>query len=237
LNLDRTGQLEKTSLGRQVQQKLREDILFGRLPPGELLRQENLCQEFGISRMPVRDALRSLVSEGLVRRTETGRLVVAELTSQDLDDMFHVEAVLHAFAARRATVRASEQEVAQLADLDAGMVRAADDGDSATMANLNWQFHFCINHFARSSKLIAALRAVSLNIHREFLMEFPSWMSHSNEQHAGILRAIHTKRELVAEKRMYTHVRESGVQILQMLERGRAQVRDSPGTDSATGGS
>lgn len=234
---DRSGEIEKASLGRQVQQKLREDILFGRLSPGQLLRQENLCQQFGISRMPVRDALRSLVAEGLVHRTETGRLVVAELTSEDLDDMFHVEAVLHSFAARKATVRASEQEVAQLGDLDAAMVRATDRGDSATMADLNWRFHFCINHFARSSKLVAALRAVSLNIHREFLVEFPGWMSHSNEQHAGILRAMRTGRDVVAEERMYTHVRESGVQILQMLEHGRAQVRDSAGTEKATGGS
>ena len=220
------GKLSKPSLGGQVKQALRRDILFGTLAAGEVLQQERICERFGVSRMPVRDALQSLMYEGLVEKNAGGQMAVSKLTFTDLEDMFRITAMLHSMATKRATLRIDPEEIAELSRLEVAMAQAETVGENRRMSKLNRQFHHRINQMSHSSKIIAALRAVSVDVSYDFLIEVPTWISHSNAQHAEIMTAMRAGDSEEAQRCMYEHVWQSGVQLSKILQRKRDQSSD-----------
>src|SRR5438128_4353594 len=98
----RANTLHRTSLASQIVQRVRADILFGRLRPGERVSQQQLAELYGTSRVPVRDALRQLTHEGFLVSAPGGQAVVSRLTATDITDTFAVMAT----ALARATWRA-----------------------------------------------------------------------------------------------------------------------------------
>jgi DNA-binding GntR family transcriptional regulator len=210
--------VRRGTLGSQVAYMLRQDILFGRLKPGTRLAQEQLCKEFGTSRMPVRDALRQLITEGLLVRDGGQHSLVAPLSREGLMDAFEVEGVLHGMAARRAVERSSADDLGQLQSLHDEMVAASTDTPKRT-ADLNWQFHRQINRLANSRKLIAALKVVSLDIPRDYLVQMPEQIGRSNEQHAALLEAFRRGQPDDADAIMQNHVTEAGHSLISSLER------------------
>jgi len=116
---------------------LRESIRQRMLPPGMPLIQQTIADAMGVSRIPVREALQRLASEGLVVFTDDG-VRVTELTADEIDELWSLRAVLEA-AIAQATVRSTTP--AQLAELKE-LVRRMDEADDAdTWSNLNYAFH------------------------------------------------------------------------------------------------
>lgn len=205
-----SNRLMRASLGRQVAKALRNDILFGHLPAGQILSQEQVCAQFQTSRMPVRDAFRQLLHEGFLLPTKGNQVRVAAFTEVDIEDMFYIEATLHSLATKRATERAAESELEKLADLHEQMMACSAERDVRTMSDLNRLWHQRINYLATSPKLLAALRAVSLNILDVFLLEHPEWIERSNREHAKIMEAMKRRDGESAEQTMFGHVKASG---------------------------
>ena len=106
--------LNRKSLGDQIAQRLRDDILLGRIPPGTAINQQQLSEAYETSRIPVRDALRQLVHEGFLVSTPGGQPIVTKLTPDDIFDTFSVLALIHGRLARRATLTATAEELAGL---------------------------------------------------------------------------------------------------------------------------
>ena len=117
--------LRRTSLGLQISQELRRQILFGHLNPGTPLTQQDLCERFGTSRMPVRDAINMLVMDGLATRPNNRDAVVADITLEDILDAFEVNAHLHALAAVQATTRGTPDERNRLQNIHEEMGKAS----------------------------------------------------------------------------------------------------------------
>ena len=107
--------------------RLRDAIIDGRLKPGQWLRQEALARELGMSQMPVREALRRLVIEGLAERIAYRGVRVVEFTAADVADMFTVRLVLESLAVRFATPAIAAPEIQRLKDL---LRRAEGLGDA-----------------------------------------------------------------------------------------------------------
>jgi DNA-binding GntR family transcriptional regulator len=126
--------------------EVRRRILAGSLPAGAPLRQEELAAELGVSRLPLREALRVLESEGLVEHApHRGHRVVA-LTLADLEETYHLRSLIEDDLARRATIAAGPEHVArmraahaELADLEASV-----DPDPAALAAANRRFHWAV---------------------------------------------------------------------------------------------
>jgi DNA-binding GntR family transcriptional regulator len=156
--------------------------------------------------MPVRDALRQLVSEGLITYTDGGHSIVASQSASDIEDAFYIEAIVHARAAKRATENITDPELTDLEQLHDKMIAAAADKDVMALADLNWQFHRTINRIAKSHKLNAALRTVSLSLPREYLIEFPDSIERGNADHASILAAMRQRDGEAVEQLMQRHV-------------------------------
>jgi acyl-coenzyme A synthetase/AMP-(fatty) acid ligase/DNA-binding GntR family transcriptional regulator len=209
--------LQRDPLGNQIADTLRREILLGVLSPGTQVSQQQLCERFGTSRMPVRDALRELVQEGLMTLDSARHIVVAPLSKQDLLDAFTIEGVLTGMATERASQRASATDLDSLERLHEAMLEAAQGNHQSAMVELNWSFHSKINHMSGSRKLILALRKVSVDLPRDFLEQVPEWNVTSNADHARILAAMRAGKHKAAGKCMTEHVTVSGRGLVEHL--------------------
>jgi DNA-binding GntR family transcriptional regulator len=209
--------LTQVSLGRRVAEAIRGDILFGRMSPGTRLSQQQLCDRFGVSRMPVRDALRQLTSEGYLE-TDSGRhCLVATMGRQDILDTFAIEGMLHSLATSRVTTMASNSQLQELEQRQHDMHAAEDDVHN--YAAMNWQFHRRINQMSNSRKVIAALKVLAMAMPRDFVVEFPEWVPSSNAEHEEIVKAMLARDGLRAGNLMREHISRSGILIVDYLER------------------
>ena len=154
-------QVQRALLGNQIADAIRRDILLGVIKPGTRMAQQQLCETFGTSRMPVRDALRVLTHEGLLVTDAGQHTIVAPLSRADLSDSFVIEGMLAGLAAERASRAASDEDLASLDTLHQAMISAASAQDEAALAELNWSFHRSINRLSGSRKLLAAIKSAS----------------------------------------------------------------------------
>lgn len=212
------NRLNRQSLGNQIATHLRQEIFLGRLAPGTVISQQSLCEQYGTSRMPVRDALVKLTNEGMITTTPGGHTVVAELTAEDILDAFDIESVVHGRAARRAVNRATDEEIDELEALHNAMLEAERENDLDRISELNWDFHKHINVCARSAKLLAVIRSVSLDIPRSYLVEMPDFASKTTTEHAAIVEAFKDRDPERAEELVQQHVRDAGINLVRHLE-------------------
>lgn len=105
--------LERSSLGAQTADMLREEIVSGRIPPGTRLVEREIAALVGVSRAPIRDALMEIEKEGLVVNTSNGRYVI-ELSERDIYELYEVRRSLERLAVRLATQRTSPENCAEL---------------------------------------------------------------------------------------------------------------------------
>lgn len=225
--------LNRQSLGSQIAHHLREEIVLGRLAAGTPVSQQWLCERYGTSRMPVRDALVKLTAEGLVVTTRGGHSVVAQLTPDDILDVFEIEAIVHGRAARRAAGRARDGDVIELRELHEAMVASEQRGDLERLTDLNWNFHKRINALSGSAKLIAMLRTLSLNIPQTYLLELPDWASETNRDHAGIVAALADRDGDAADALVSEHVRRAGGNLAAYLAAKGVAGADPEATSDA----
>jgi DNA-binding GntR family transcriptional regulator len=118
---------------------LRQRILGGDLPPGSWIDELRLAEQYGISRTPLREALKVLAAEGLVTMKPRRGAYVTEVPAADLDKLFHLLALLEGDAAAAVARLATPAELDELDALNAGLEQAVDDG--AAFYTLNVQFH------------------------------------------------------------------------------------------------
>src|SRR5262249_14472739 len=140
----RSDRIRRSNLSRQIAERLRDDIVHGRIAAGTHLIQDEVCERFGTSRMPVRDALQQLTHEGLLTQQGEQRLVVS-LGTDDLEEVHRLVAVLHGWAAGQAAIKASDVELDELA---AVCRQAVETEDRYEFGRLAMQFHRKINLLA-----------------------------------------------------------------------------------------
>lgn len=132
----RKGQLHTAAASR-----LRSMILSGELPPGSRMRELQLCEQLGVSRTPVREALRTLAAEGLVDLLPNRSVVVSQLHAPDLEHLFQVFGAIEGLAAELACQRITEGEIAEIGRLLAEMVDYHGRKERAPYMRINQQIH------------------------------------------------------------------------------------------------
>lgn len=141
-----------------VLEELRRAILSGDLRPGEPIRQDALAERFGVSRVPLREALKILEGEGQVVYRPRRGYIVAELSLDDLLEVYRIREILEAEAARRAMEKITDDDLDRLADAERDVERAGRDGDVLAMSEANRRFHFALIEAAGMPRLIRLLR-------------------------------------------------------------------------------
>jgi len=187
--------------------ELRDRILTGRLRPGDRLDLDEITREFGTSRTTVREALLELSYEGLVTVTPRSGITVVGITPEDAVDNFAVLAALAGKAAEWATLRITQQQLAEL-DRLASAVDGAPDVVSA-----NRQFHRAVNLASGSPRLLTYLRQAVRVVPGSFFELFPEQQRRSHTEHAALLDAIGRGDGTAARTIAETHVLDAGAAL------------------------
>lgn len=198
--------LDNRTLWEQVRDRLREDILAGRLEPGAELSEVALAREFGTSRGPLREALGRLAAEGLVTVTPRRGAVVTQLSRQEFIDAYQVREALETLAVRLAVPLLSDAEVAHLRELCELMARAARDDEVRLFFDTNNTFHEALVRGSRNRKLHEVHRMLvgQMVPYLPRSLELRGNLQQSVAEHEAILAAIEARdanraAELLAE--------------------------------------
>ena len=201
---------EHTPLREKVAKELRAAIISGQLKPGERLVEDRLAEELGVSRNPIREAIRMLATEGLVEVEARRGAVVASLSSDEVAELLEVRATLEAANARLAAQRRDSVILDELRSiLDRGTA-ALEQGDTSALPRLNDEFHTYLakaGHNRVMADLMRTLRDRTAPLFRGVGLEATrrSW-----SEHADILRAVIAGDSELASLLAYRHVINAG---------------------------
>jgi DNA-binding GntR family transcriptional regulator len=191
--------------------RMRQQIVEGRFAPGQRLVESDLTDQFGISRGPLREAVRRLAAEGLVDITHNRGARVKRLSREEVVALYEVREVMEGLAARLAAERASAVERKSIKAVFDEMARVLKNNDVRSYVTLNTRFHTAILSAARNPALesaITRLQTPVLRVQFEALMTLDV-VGESFEEHRSIAEAIVDKDGERAEKLMRHHVRRS----------------------------
>lgn len=188
----RQAPLDRRSAADQIYERLRADIENGVLEPGETIMDGALAEQLGVSRTPVREALRRLVDQGAVWTAPGRHTRVAEAEEAELDQVFPLLSVLHEFAARSAAEHVDENDLARMAECNEGMLRSARNGDIGTARDYDREFHDVLVRRAGNPYLSSVIDLVALHSRRFEALYFRDRepVEESYEQHTGIIEAL-----------------------------------------------
>jgi DNA-binding GntR family transcriptional regulator len=226
---------DRRALVDKLAATLQARVLSGELPSGARLRQEALAEEFGVSRTPVREALRKLQASGLVDLEPNRGALVRALSAREIRDAYEVRAELEGLAAELAGGRITYEQLDALHgaqhDFRSALERTIDARDAGAepseveidrWGRANDVFHQVIQEASGNPILVETIR----HLHRSFPRDLTwSALSHSShllaenvEQHHRVLAAIEARRPREARDAMETHVLAAGELIARQLE-------------------
>jgi DNA-binding GntR family transcriptional regulator len=202
-------------LSKLVSERIRGQILDGSRKPGERLIEDRLSIELGVSRVPVREALRGLSAEGLVQISPGRGASVAEITPQVVAELVEVRALLEGLNARLAAQRHDPAIVAQLRDtLERGNA-AAKAGTSEQLARLNAEFHERLTEASRNSVLGEMMRGLRERTGLAFAINSRHRARDDWQEHSGILQAVIEGDEELAALLATRHVQNAAAAFAQ----------------------
>ena len=190
---------------------VRSGIIAGRYLAGARLTEQEVATTVGVSRTPVREALRRLDAEGLVEFTPKLGAVVTTWSEADSDEIFDLRAMLESYGARRATIRATDEQIAELRRLAAAQYHESVErkpGHLDRIAELNSQFHRRLQEAATSQRLGRALAGLieAPMMMRTFLKYTPEDLQRSAQHHLEIVRALQARDADWAASVMLSHI-------------------------------
>jgi DNA-binding GntR family transcriptional regulator len=191
--------------GQSAYRRLLEDIRTGTLLPGARLRETDLADRLGISRTPVREAIRQLEADGLVTHLPRQGATIRSLDHAEVVELYEMRAVLEGTAARLAARAASDIELAELAALNAELA-ATPAGPQAR--EVNRQFHRSLLDSARNRFLLKSTSALqkTLLILGPTTLADPARATAAVAEHAAVLAALEARDGAGAEAAMRAHV-------------------------------
>jgi len=200
--------LNNRPLYEDVADRLREQIFAKQLAPGSWLDEQSLAEQFGISRTPMREAIKVLASEGLVTIKMRRGAYVTEVARKDLEQIFAILSLLEGEAARETAAKATEEELNQLDYWHHRLEKAAADRDLEQFFEINGKFHELIQEIAGNrwmNGVIADLRKV-LKLHRRDSLTSTGRLQNSLIEHRAILNALLKRDQAGAESAMRKHL-------------------------------
>ncbi|PZO14972.1 MAG: GntR family transcriptional regulator [Burkholderiales bacterium] len=203
--------LAPRALYEEVAELLRQRIFKRELEPGSWIDELKLAEEYGISRTPLREALKVLAAEGLVTMKVRRGAYVTEVSEKDLADVYHLLSLLESDAAGVVAQQASDDELAELHALHNALEAAVGERDR--FFALNEQFHMRLLELARNrwrEQMVADLRKVmKLNRHNSLLKT--GRIEESLAEHRAIVAALSQRNAALAVQRMREHF-QSGLE-------------------------
>lgn len=190
-NGTRRAPRQRLSAQQVALEELRDSIQMGELAPGEQIMQEAVAASYGVSRAPLREALKILEGEGIVQYSAHRGYQVAVLSAEEIQETYRVRDLLEDEAIRRAIPLLDETDFARLTEANARLNAAYGAGDLRGILTENREFHFTL--FARGStgRLLNLIRICwdSVQSYRSGYFKVPSYHDLQIAEHQGIIEA------------------------------------------------
>ena len=229
---DRSGSaLKRQSLHQELAEKLRELIVTGELRPGSKVPEKDLCDYFGVSRTPLREALKVLAADRLVSLQPNRGAWVTRITIEDLEEVFPVMGALEALAGELACAKIDDAEIAAIRALHEEMVAAYERGALDTYFALNQRIHEAILAAARNETLTAQYQGLASRVRQARYMANMSrtrWQQ-AIDEHEEMLRHIEARDGAALSGVLRRHLDHKMETVRDWIE----AARDGPETGGA----
>ncbi len=200
---------------------LREASLRGIFQEGQSLRQDEIAAQFGVSRIPVREALRQLEAEGLVTLQLNRGATVSALSPAEAQEICEIRSALETTAIQLAIPQLTESDLEKATlILDA----TNQTTDAARWATLNWEFHATLYTPANRPRLLTMIKTLHVNIDRyvRLQMEKMNYLEKSQKEHYQLLDACRQRDAKAATKVLKRHIDTAGEELVAYLEQNRS---------------
>lgn len=199
--------IDNTPLSEKIAETIRNNILKGVMKPGERLVEPKLSEMLGISRTPIREALRLLESEGFIEIIPRRGAVVTEITPKDVDDIFILKMKLESLAASLATGRMDDADLKRLHEI-ADKIRRGSPKGYPQLVTWNAEFHNVFIHKCGNERLIKMLEGLQLQYKRATAYSFSELgrVRSVDEEHDLIIKAFEDGDSEKAGKLVSEHV-------------------------------
>jgi DNA-binding GntR family transcriptional regulator len=190
--LSEQGIISRRSLHGELVDLLHDMLLDGELRPGDKVNEVALCTRFGVSRTPLREALKVLASEGLVILSPNRGASVAQISPQEIDQLFPIMGALEALAGELACSRINDSGVARIRKMHDQMVRHYKKGEGGPYLKLNRSIHEAIFAAADNAELTQLYHTIMVRTHavRFTAKKSPSRWDEAVEDHVKMMDAL-----------------------------------------------
>jgi DNA-binding GntR family transcriptional regulator len=224
------------ALTERVSQSLRDAIVEGILQPGERLIEERIAAQMGVSRAPIREAIRSLEAEGLVKSLPRRGAAVTVLTKRDVQEVYGLRSALECQAARSACRRLTADDVDEMLSLVRRMRDAGYAGDRALLALHDLAFHRKILDVSGNRRLLDAWLAIMSQV--RLLQRHVLTARHMNIDrlvlnHEAIVDALRSGNPDTAEQPLREHIERTGHEVFESFPESTPEPSSFPGGSRA----
>lgn len=205
-----TDRILSQALYMQVADRLREQIYQHELAPGDPIDEMALCELYGISRTPLREALKVLSSEGLIELIPRRGSFVRSMDIDELNELFPVMAVLEGLCAREAVENCTPRDLKQLEKMHGKLEECAEQGNIDAYYEQNFVFHQAIQDLSGNKwlqRIIGDLRKV-LRLARHMQLTIPGRLQESLKEHRQIIQAFSQQNADLADQTMQNHLKQ-----------------------------
>lgn len=197
-----------TALYQEVAERLRQRIFAHELTPGDWIDEQKMAEEYGISRTPLREALKVLAAEGLVDLKPRRGCYVTEISRQDIDDIFPLMAMLEGRCAFIAVQLAKPADIRGLKTIHEKLELAAKESRIDAFFEANQEFHRRIQELTNNRWLLSVIQDLRkvLKLSRLHSLSLEGRLQQSLEEHRVIMAAFEAGDAEKAEKSMHDHL-------------------------------
>ncbi|WP_352420299.1 GntR family transcriptional regulator [Proteiniborus sp.] len=208
IDLEKLNLHDYKPLREIVFESIREAILDGRLKPGERVMEVQLAEKLGVSRTPVREAIRKLELEGLLVMEPRKGAYVADISLNDVVDVLEIRSSLEGLAASLAAIRANEEEIELLRQKAVEFKQCIEKKDVQGMINKDTEFHEVILLAAKNKKLTSIIESLREQVQRFRVAYFTEYnmTTYLVEEHQNVLNAIENREPERASKYAQNHI-------------------------------
>jgi DNA-binding GntR family transcriptional regulator len=232
-------QIVRQSLHESLVAPLRDMILRGELRAGEKVPEEQLCERFGVSRTPIREALKVLAAEGVLQIQPHRGAIVARITEDEINQLFPIMASLERLAGRLACAVATDDDVSRVRALHDDMVAHSAAGDEAAYLQLNRQIHDAFFAIAGNTTLRSFYQQILTRIHssRFVTQKTPEYWRIAVLEHEQMIAALAARDGETLGSLLERHITGTTVAIARDDVRSReAEAQESGSHAKRRGG-
>jgi DNA-binding GntR family transcriptional regulator len=212
--------IPRKSLHGELVALLRDMIIEGELRPGAKIPEQTLCARFGVSRTPLREALKVLAAEGLLLLAPNRGASVARITNDEIDELFPIMGALEALAGEIACRRIDAAGIARIRALHDDMLAAFRRGEAGAYAKLNRAIHEALFEAAGNAALTALYNNLMVRIHsiRFFAKKSPARWRQAVDDHERMMTALQARDGAALAHILRLHLQHKAEMVAELLD-------------------